>query len=592
MQSGQTQTRAPLFGSLSAFISSCLGIFVDLYFLTSINLTKDLFAEERGCALTSGEKAVISSCLFAGTVVGQVSFGLSADLLGRRAICIATSVLMFTAAFVSAFASSFTFLVSCLFFLGLAIGGEYPLSASMASESADPEKSARRTSVVYSMMGVGQVISPLVTFILLSSGLSAGYTWRGTMLLGTIPVLIAFVIRFRMQDSARFRAVRARRGGSSGSAESVGEMFRRHGWVLLGTSSTWLLYDIVTYGMGSFYGELSTKLGFGTSVLDEARSSLLLQTFCLPGYVLCICLLDLLGRKNTQMWGFFGMAAANGLLFIWLLWIEGALISSGETTGESVSLWIKGALLIAGRTMDGAFVGLATYVIPGEYFPTAMRATFHGISAGSGKIGAVIGSAVFPLLIEGSDEAPGFAFSAVVSMVGLACTIILIPNYSVSLLKERLLEEEAADARTLREFGGDTHASVGVLEEEGEGAGQEDGDEERGGATRGSGNALLSPTAAARSGARREVSKGSKDSVGVGIGAGGGSSSASVSVSDTAATVSERGGGVTAGDRETDRERANQQTVHETLREGSPYPNGGSVREVLYAESEREEEGP
>uniref|UniRef100_A0A0G4I5C7 Major facilitator superfamily (MFS) profile domain-containing protein n=1 Tax=Chromera velia CCMP2878 TaxID=1169474 RepID=A0A0G4I5C7_9ALVE len=396
---------------------------------------KDLFAEERGAALSSTEKSLMSSVLFAGTVCGQIAFGLSADILGRKVVCISTSSIMFVSALCASMSfnwegvwGSFHMLVSCLFFLGLAIGGEYPLSASMASESADPEKSARRTSVVYSMMGVGQVISPLVTFILLSAGLAPGWAWRTTLLIGLIPVTITFFVRYGMQDSARFRAVAAQR-----TAGSVGATFRKYIFTLLGTGGSWLLYDIVTYGMGSFYGELSTKMGFGETVLDEARSTLFLQILCLPGWALCIFLLDWVGRKPTQLWGFLGMAVANGALWGYLLYFDDPESAS--------SLWIKGSLLVVGRTLDGAFVGLSTYVIPGEFFPTAVRATFHGISAGLGKLGAVIGSGVFPLLI-GSGEHLAFLFASAVCALGIIWTFVLVPNYNVNLLKERLREEQ------------------------------------------------------------------------------------------------------------------------------------------------------
>ena len=47
-----------------------------------------------------------------------------------------------------------------------------------------------------------------------------------------------------------------------------------------------------------------------------------------------------------------------------------------------------------------------TYVLPAESFPTVIRATCHGISAASGKLGAVIGGAGLEPLLHafGRDE--------------------------------------------------------------------------------------------------------------------------------------------------------------------------------------------
>jgi PHS family inorganic phosphate transporter-like MFS transporter len=44
---------------------------------------------------------------------------------------------------------------------------------------------------------------------------------------------------------------------------------------------------------------------------------------------------------------------------------------------------------------------MTTFIVPAEAFPTRARATGHGISAASGKMGAAIGAALMPLLVSG-----------------------------------------------------------------------------------------------------------------------------------------------------------------------------------------------
>jgi PHS family inorganic phosphate transporter-like MFS transporter len=39
-----------------------------------------------------------------------------------------------------------------------------------------------------------------------------------------------------------------------------------------------------------------------------------------------------------------------------------------------------------------------TFIVPGEAFPTRYRATAHGISAASGKLGAIIAQVIFSVL--------------------------------------------------------------------------------------------------------------------------------------------------------------------------------------------------
>ena len=43
-----------------------------------------------------------------------------------------------------------------------------------------------------------------------------------------------------------------------------------------------------------------------------------------------------------------------------------------------------------------------TFIYPAEIFPTEVRTTGHGISAGAGKMGAFVGAFLFPDLLDSS----------------------------------------------------------------------------------------------------------------------------------------------------------------------------------------------
>ena len=50
-----------------------------------------------------------------------------------------------------------------------------------------------------------------------------------------------------------------------------------------------------------------------------------------------------------------------------------------------------------------------TFIVPGEVFPTRYRSTCHGISAASGKLGAIVAQVLFSTLIgryipKGTDQ--------------------------------------------------------------------------------------------------------------------------------------------------------------------------------------------
>ena len=51
-----------------------------------------------------------------------------------------------------------------------------------------------------------------------------------------------------------------------------------------------------------------------------------------------------------------------------------------------------------------------TFIVPGEAFPTRYRSTAHGISAASGKLGAIISQVGFAKMIDIGGEPGGSAF--------------------------------------------------------------------------------------------------------------------------------------------------------------------------------------
>ena len=55
--------------------------------------------------------------------------------------------------------------------------------------------------------------------------------------------------------------------------------------------------------------------------------------------------------------------------------------------------------------MQNAGPNTTTFVIPGEIFPTRYRSTAHGISAGSGKLGAIIAQ-VMAFKLSASSSLP------------------------------------------------------------------------------------------------------------------------------------------------------------------------------------------
>ena len=68
---------------------------------------------------------------------------------------------------------------------------------------------------------------------------------------------------------------------------------------------------------------------------------------------------------------------------------------------------------------------VTTFVIPSELFPTSIRASAHGVSAASGKLGAALGTAVMPVLLARHSLSVVLYVSAAISALGLLFTAAL-----------------------------------------------------------------------------------------------------------------------------------------------------------------------
>ena len=156
--------------------------------------------------------------------------------------------------------------------------------------------------------------------------------------------------------------------------------------------------DIAFYGLGLNNPIILNAIGWsgGSDVYQilyktAAGNLVLVVAGAVPGYWVSAALIDTVGRKPIQLFGFFMLT----LLFCVI----------------GFDFWnLSGSALLGLYTLSQFFFNAGpnstTFVIPAECFPTKYRSTSHGISAASGKIGAIIAQLVFgPLKNIGADEA-------------------------------------------------------------------------------------------------------------------------------------------------------------------------------------------
>ena len=430
------------------FVSG-MGFFTDAYDLFVIGVVVALLKPEWN--LSTGQVSLLNSTTLAASAVGALIFGRVADILGRKKIYGYEVLILALGAIASAFAPNYTFLLVARIILGIGIGGDYPVSATIMSEYSGKKSRGRMVGLVFAMQGAGLVVGPLIASILLASGIRDDLIWRILLGLGAVPGLAVFYLRRQIHETPRFAAAggvaeEAERAiaaatGSGPAAALVPEVSIQHkqSWMsgflemarhrrmliwLIGTASCWALLDFSYYGNSISSPEILKLINPHGSLLYNTLLQLgIFAAFALPGYALAILLLDRAGRKKIQILGFTMMAVA--FLVIGLV--------PGVTTTVAPFVLLYGVSYFF--TEFGP--NTTTFVYPAEIFPVEVRTTGHGISAAAGKMGAFAGAFLFPDMLASSWGIRGAEIVAgIVSVVGLALTILLLPEPNGKSLEE------------------------------------------------------------------------------------------------------------------------------------------------------------
>ncbi|PQQ07466.1 inorganic phosphate transporter 1-4-like [Prunus yedoensis var. nudiflora] len=418
----------------TAIVIAGMGFFTDAYDLFCISLVTKLigriYYQQPGAAepgsLPSNVSAAVNGVAFCGTLTGQLFFGWLGDKLGRKRVYGMVLMVMVICSVASglSFGRDAKAVISTLcffrFWLGFGIGGDYPLSATIMSEYANKKTRGAFIAAVFAMQ-VSAAFKhnfPAPSYeadAAASIFPQADYVWRIILMFGALPALLTYYWRAKMPETARYTALVAKnakqaaadmskvlqveveaeqekieqQGGNDFGLFSK-DFLSRHGWHLLGTTSTWFLLDIAFYSQNLFQKDIFSAIGWipkakTMSALEEVFKIARAQTLIalcstVPGYWFTVAFIDRIGRFTIQIMGFFFMT-----VFMFAL----AIPYQHWTLRENR----VGFVVIYSLTFFFANFGpnATTFVVPAEIFPARLRSTCHGISAAAGKAGAIVG---------------------------------------------------------------------------------------------------------------------------------------------------------------------------------------------------------
>ncbi|KAF8250288.1 phosphate permease [Wilcoxina mikolae CBS 423.85] len=439
-----------------------IGFFTDAYDLFAINLVTGMLGLVfwQGGLIPEHSDTAIKVSTSGGTVIGQLGFGWLADVVGRKKMYGLELMIIIVATVAQALTSESpsTHIVGLLIFwrviMGIGIGGDYPLSSIITSEFATTKWRGAMMGAVFAMQGIGQFAAAIVALIVtvafkkhtqgkaidhcdIACKAAVDRMWRIIIGFGAVPACIALYYRLTIPETPRYTfdvqrdvekaAADAEQftSGARGNAD-VDEITRittqaqareelavpkaswanfiahyrqwRYGKILLGTAGSWFLLDVAFYGLGLNNSVILSAIGYSSKkdvyqmLYNNAVGNLILVCAgAIPGYWFTVFTVDTVGRKPIQLMGF-------SLLTILFLAIGFGFhkLSSHALLG----------LYVLCQFFFNFGPNATTFIVPGECFPTRYRSTSHGISAASGKVGAIVAQVLIgPLRTRGKTKA-------------------------------------------------------------------------------------------------------------------------------------------------------------------------------------------
>ncbi|SGY21779.1 BQ5605_C016g08273 [Microbotryum silenes-dioicae] len=432
-------------------------------------------AKPRG-ALTANQDLGLKVATPVGTLLGQLGFGVSpiafkmkltvidmtttpqylADVYGRKKMYGIELMVIIIATVGQAVAgrgpgiSLLGVLIFWRVLMGIGIGGDYPLSATITSEFAATRIRGRMMTAVFASQGWGQLSAALVSLVCLAAFKKQiladdplyprhlDFVWRLLIGLGAVPGGVALYFRLTIPETPRFTMDIERNvkqastdvdaflstGGYVHDYEQPQAVkveapvasrrdFIAHfskwenGKVLLGCAYSWFALDVAFYGLGLNSSIILGAIGYG-NVSSGTPQFIRYQTLhnlsigniilsvagLIPGYWVSFLFIDSWGRKPIQIMGFcFLVVTLSAMGF-------GYHKLKDNAPGAFVALYCLT------NFFQNFGPNTTTFVVPGEVFPTRYRSTAHGISAASGKFGAIVAQ-IMAFKLKDRGGAPG-----------------------------------------------------------------------------------------------------------------------------------------------------------------------------------------
>lgn len=390
-----------------------------------------------------------------GIIVGQILVGIIGDWIGRRWGLIQDATIMFIGLImlVASWGVTQNGWVICytwsLFFYGVGVGGEYPMTATSGMENAvgsgkvstreDRLHRGRKVTSAFLMQGWGQFFNQVILILLLLifhhgsgnppySKVAVQWTYRVSFAIpavGTAWLVYFRTYKVKANANKQLRLAKKKNAVTGYDTESLAMTFRYFGGRILATAGTWYMNDVFFYGNKLFQSEfIAVILPDNSSIMPGWLYNLINVGVSLCGYYLASFLIDnkLYGRKHMQTLGF---------LMDFILFIIPGFQLDHYTSPEHIKEFQTMYFLSSFFNQFGP--NSVTFIAAAEVYPVAVRATAHGFSAAVGKLGALTAAVLYNYI----DTQTKFYVVPWFGLAGVLLTVVFMPDTTGLDLKEQ-----------------------------------------------------------------------------------------------------------------------------------------------------------
>ncbi len=379
---------------------ACLGWLFDcldqqLFNLARVPAMRDLLEDPADVAEFAG---YATSIFLIGWAMGGLFFGVLGDRIGRAKTMMITILLYSLFTGLSALSRGFWDFAAFRFLTGLGVGGEFAVGVALVAEVMPDRARPYALGSLQALSALGNVTAAFIGmgFGHLESTGALTHSWRWMFVIGTLPALLALVIRLRLKEPEKWKAAHDTGTLKERDFGSYSQLFKHPEWrrnaivgMLLACAGV-----IGLWGIGFFSIDLQRTVfrsHFEAQGLSESEvegkltywagvTSMMMNLGAFFGMIFFSRLTQGIGRRPAFAFTLIAALASTALVFLGL-------------DKFSEIFWM---IPLMGFCQLGLFAGYAIY-FP-ELFPTHLRSTGTSFCYNVGRFLAASGPALLGLL--------------------------------------------------------------------------------------------------------------------------------------------------------------------------------------------------